>query len=326
MKRRNLVCQPAQEESTGNPFLLLPSELFDTIFTLKNSHMLPNVKVVNSFISLLVLHMVNRASYAQFVSFRKREVLCMLNKLAPTYEESLSWEIHDESIPIWSKISRLALCDDAYRQIIDEFFDKRPKYETSFVSFVMVSIKKRIHASHYKDMGIRMHYIRAHVDKMTRTQKRILSYHCAAMFRHNYDERTIIRYATLVAPLICTYVYNIQNRIAGDDDDCHYSIALDDDEKIKIDVRYLVPLSVPLKYSNNEMLYEVKNPRPTKTNAQEFMSNKLMGRDGLLAPALDVDSLLRYIHESNAFRKCLLESYQAIIPQKHVKRARHIVV
>lgn len=328
MKRSLLVCQAVQEEDqqTRNPFLDLPRELVDTILTLNNVYGSPNMTPINFFASLLRLCLVDRASYAQFESIRKFQVLSLLNKLGSTYEmSSAAWARH-ETILVWTRISRLVLCHDVYREMIDEFFEERVKYETFFVTFVMEAIKENIHSSQYSDMGISMHAIRKRVNKMTRAQQRLLAYHCASMFKHGSRERTVIRRVTHFTALCRIYVYDIQNRITSDDDAIDYLVSLDRDETIKIDVRYLVPLSLPLTYTNNEMLYAVENAPPTLASQLHFMTSKPIGKVGSLAPDLHITSLLKCIRETDAFRKCLLESRQAIMPQKPTKKVRHIKV
>lgn len=328
MKRSLLVCQAEKQgRSVENPFLVLPRELIDTILTLNNVYGSPNMTPINFFASLMRLYLVDRASYAQFESIRKFEVLSLLNKLGSTYEmSSAAWTTRHETVLVWTRISRLVLCHDVYRRTIDEFFEAREKYETLFVSFVMGAIRENIHSSQYSDMGISMHAIRKRVNKMTRAQQRLLAYHCASMFKHGSRERTLIRRVTHFTALCRIYVYDIQNRTTSDDTAIDYLVSLDRDETIKIDVRYLVPLSLPLTYTNNEMLYAVENAPPTLASQLHFITSKPIGKVGSLAPDLHIASLLKCIRETDAFRKCLLESRQAIMPQKPTKKVRHIKV
>jgi hypothetical protein len=320
--KRIFACQAKEaEESAGNPFLALPCELIDTFLTLNNLCATPRLQIIDLFTSLLRLHLVDRASYSRFESFRKHEVLGVLNKLSHTYATAIEWHYHRDSIPVWTKISRLALCHDSYRQTIDEFLEERPMIESRFVSFVMDSIKEYLHPSQYADMTVRMSHITRHYSLMTRTQQRLLAYHCAAMFKRNCKPRTMISRVTYSTCLSHIYAYDDQKRIIGDDDD-DYLVGLHRDEKKKIDVRYLVPLSLPLVYTNNEMLYAVENTSQPFEETLDFMSSKTLGIVGCLAPVLDVGSLIKCIREADAFRLCLTESREAIIS---LKRGRKVV-
>jgi hypothetical protein len=304
--KRLFICKE-EEESTGNPFLALPRELLDTFLTLNNLYGDPHLVIINFFASLLRLHLVDHTSYSRFESFRKQEVLGVLNKLGLTYAMTPAWRNYRDSIPVWTKISRLVLCHDSYRQTIDEFFEERKVFGSRFITFVMMSIKEHIHASQYSDMTLRMSDIKDRYIYMTRAQQRLLAYHCAAMFKYNFVKRTVITHVTGTTNLSCMYVYSHQKRVNSGST---YLVSLHSKEAIKIDVRYLVPLSLPLAYSNNETLYAVENPPPPPgVYCKQY-------KTGSLAPPLHIRSLMNCINDASAFRACLIKSREAIISRK----------
>lgn len=318
MKRCLLVCREAEEEerSIENPFLVLPRELVDTILTFSNynRYYTRHMDTINFFASLLRLHLVDRASYSQFESIRKLELLSVLNNLGLTYATTSEWRNYGDCFLIWRGISRLALCHDAYRETIDEFFEERQVFESRFIAYIMRLSKEHIHASQYNDMSLSISHIRNHYMWMTRAQQRRLAYHCAAMFKYDRRERTVITHVNSSTSLSSMYVYSHEKCVNSEST---YLVSLESKEAKKIDVRYLVPLSLPLAYSNNETLYAVENPPPPPGLYQ------LLHKKGSLALPLHIRSLLNCINDANAFRECLIESRQAIQSAKKETRKRN---
>jgi hypothetical protein len=304
-----------------NPFLALPSELIDSYLSSSNFYANPHLVTIGIFTSLLRLHLVDRASYSRFESFRGLKVLGVLNKLSLAYATNPMWQNTDiSSILLWTRISRLALCHDSYRQTIDEFFEEKRAFESHFLSFVIGSVQSHIHESQYNDTYISMSHLGRCYSVMTREQQRLLAYHCASMFIYNCDERTMISRLAYPTCISRIYAYDHQKHANGQDGSGgDYLVDLHNDVTIKIDVRYLVPLSLPLAYSNNEMLYVVENAYRSFAEVPSFTSSETLG---CLAPPLCVESLLKCIQETDAFRVCLNDCVRAIRSKKKSARKR----
>jgi hypothetical protein len=308
--KRLFICK--EEEEGKNPFLDLPSELIDTFLTLNNA------KPCDYFASLVKLYVVNRDSYTRFDLLRKVEVLHMIKK----YDIGALLRNRDEYIMcgVWEKISCLALCHTSYKVIIDEYFDRLPEYEKKFVAMALKRVKECVHPSQYKESNVNVYHLIKNHHKLPSALQRLLAYHCSVISTLDCKKRTTIGRVSHFTSLCNIYVYDDRER---DDNDAKYLVRLcGGEEDVQIDVRYLTPLSLPFNYHNNEMVYAVEYVPDSLARSRHFMLNPLLGREGRLSPALDIEPLLKRIRMSELFCACLLKCRHALIPVKQPRKLR----
>lgn len=306
--------RPLNEEivtTNNNSLLLLPYELIDSILDYETGPF-------DRFASLARLYQINRASYRLW----GESIVCIAvhQLLAQCLVHNAEVSFASNEVRLWTRLARFALSRDCYRSAMDAYFDANHGVNNRAMLHILSRALDHIHSSEYNDLGFRVHNIINHSERMPHTQQRLLAYHCASMFHHRKTPRVTISHVSPFSSLCHLYVYEDDD--CGDDAAAAYRVTLTNDVTVSLDLRRLKPLVVPLSY-HGQPLYTIENAPRAEIMTYFMVSRDSYAKSGALAPPLHIESLLKRIKESDAFRACLCECHRILRPPKQSKRARN---